>query len=642
MGSVGNSKEKLQRALRNISEKLSSPQTREGLLALVGAISKSINEYPRCMELYFHRAQCNSQLGDLKRYDLFFMPKRANRSTVDDLTSCIERDGKNVRALILRSSALFGLQRDAEGKQDLDKIVLITPNDATAYAYRAKQLLNYASSTHENLRKALQDTLSATELLGNTKPTISFELLLDRCRIQRKLSLFPESIKSLKLAESLDSMRPVLYREMATSYACIGQAKAALEHINYAISLDSSFAEFYMIKARLHLTLEAMTESLLAVSRAIELRSNNLEYHKFRADLYSRLGNDEQAFRDYYTCSELDHTSPEYNLRCAMYCMQVYDWPNAYQFFERTLAVDPGHVVALLNFANLKRLICDYAGAIEDLEKCPETEEPEYVGTLAVCLYHTGRFIEALSFVNDFAEFIGVSADCLFQLGRYQECIEKCIQADRTPSMQYLVGVALNGSRQWEKAVEELRKCDGPFELPASGICAEILFSCKKYDDCILELDELEKSIPLNEDQLRMRGFSRYIRQDYLPALLDWEALSSRTYSINSMMADIHTKIQDFSSAERIWSDIEESECFDKEDIQWRIVNLLNRGRVASATNGYSRVIEDLKRAISYANTETPRQVLHDIFEFRGNVFRILGDFKRASMDLQTALELRA
>jgi tetratricopeptide (TPR) repeat protein len=462
------------------------------------------------------------------------------------------------------------------------------------------------------------------------------------------MSSLQESLRTLKTAEAIEPMNPFLYREMAESYFAMGQPRSALDNIAYAISLEPTCAYYQYLKARIHVALEAPADAVAAISRAIDIlpASDNiaakLEYHKFRALLHDGLGNHQLSFDDNSICSTLDSHNAEYSYKCAMYFFMNDDWPHAYDRFEDALRIDPNHEESLLQFAKLKRFVCDYHGAIDCLHGCKNRKSPEFEIEYGNSLYGAGMLREALTILEKVESEIEVVADCFFHLERHEECIEVYKKVQASSRTRYMIGEALHVLEKWEDAVAELNGCDGPFFLPAHSLCAKILYTHEKFKDSIIHLNEYDKLLALDESQHNMRGRAYYKLNDYNSALRDWEILLTRDNTTSSMMADSYLKIEQYRAAETILDSLVVLDGADEELGLLRMLNFFNRAKIYTGSFRDREAIDDLNRGIELINNQTQRDMIHDMFEMRGRVFRRLSDLKRASVDLETAAELIA
>ncbi len=146
-----------------------------------------------------------------------------------------------------------------------------------------------------------------------------------------------------------------------------------------------------------------------------------------------------------------------------------------------------------------------------------------------------------------------------------------------------------------------------------------------------------------------MRGEAFYEVQDYRAALRDWELLSVHGNKTLSMMADSYTQTRIYTKAESLLNEIipsgEMPDTPRKQGEQtefWRMNNLLNRAKIYAMSCRNPQAINDLNMAINMITGNTPKNLICDLYELRGTVFRRIFEFQKASIDLETAIELRA
>ena len=247
---------------------------------------------------------------------------------------------------------------------------------------------------------------------------------------------------------------------------CHTEPDVALLHINSAISLDNTNADYYYLKAQVlnvlghdRSALETLTESLAAdgknpdvlselsgltdkesprlslayLNRAIELEPNNADYLCARADLLLRLSEAEKAKSQYAAVLKL---SPKNHAALFGYgrCLALSHDTEALEYYNKAIALSSKIAAYHAGKADLLAANKDYGAAIPAYDKALSFEPKRWEAILA-----KARVLEASGHPAGAAKYYGQAAqlapDCTEALGRIGILL---VEEDPRKAVEYL------------------------------------------------------------------------------------------------------------------------------------------------------------------------------------------------------------
>ena len=253
-------------------------------------LADMISRNPLNSELLRYRGSFFAWLGELER-------------ALSDFSTALDLDEHDTLAYIARSECYARMGRSDLAIEDADHAVGSAPNDPSVYIARARLLITQA------VHKSLEDISHAVKLCTkhDDHHPLALESILLKSEIERRSGSIPDSLKTLKVAEAIDSMHPVLYQKSAQSLLKSPDSLGpALEAISYSISLDPNSVESRMIKARIEACLGEPQSALTTLSKAFDLCSNDEAMIRFihlvRGHLCHSAGEIPTAAREFETC----------------------------------------------------------------------------------------------------------------------------------------------------------------------------------------------------------------------------------------------------------------------------------------------------------------------------------------------------
>ncbi|MEV6520505.1 tetratricopeptide repeat protein [Longispora sp. NPDC051575] len=282
---------------------------------------------------------------------------------------------------------------------------------------------------------------------------------------------------ALALAARLDDPRQrtlltVFYGQgLALLDSRSGRTDAALARIDAGIAaLDREFApderpqdraRLLHNRAQLHAATGRPDRALADLAAVLARDPDNAEYHVDRAGLHRDLGRPAEALADYTAAIRLGPHPPEAYLHRAA----LRDDPAlALADLGRVLAIDPGHVDALVNRANLRVELGDLDGAETDaragLALAPR--EPLLLCTLGLVVSERGDLAgaerllsRALEHDPDLVAAWTNRAAVRFEAGELDAAagdLDRAVGLTDDPVVRYNRGLALQGLRRWAEA----------------------------------------------------------------------------------------------------------------------------------------------------------------------------------------------
>lgn len=193
-------------------------------------------------------------------------------------------------------------------------------------------------------------------------------------------------IRSLSEQIVMYPKNPALYIERSYLYYTSGDSRMAIADIEKAIVLNPKDPEAYYLRGFYDLVANRDSAAEAYLMRAVEYGSENPETYYSLGNLQTFRKNYAKALEWYAVAMEKDSLDPAYPYACGMVWYQQEQYPKAIQWFEKSLALDPFYVKALL------QLYTYYADVRGDLKKAKNYNDAILVTD---SLHPIGRFHRA-------------------------------------------------------------------------------------------------------------------------------------------------------------------------------------------------------------------------------------------------------
>jgi tetratricopeptide (TPR) repeat protein len=212
-------------------------------------------------------------------------------------------------------------------------------------------------------------------LLSMTKYSFSQDFLpkLDQIKsIQRDTSSYYFKEIWIK-SKDINNNDPQGFLRRADSKLEMGLLKEALQDVNKAISIDSMFAETYSLKGYILLKSDSIKPSLYNFKKSIALKDNNIYNYYYCAEIYSLVGNFNEAENWYKKAIQIDKKFPEayFGLANLQRRRYIYQFKESEDLYKKVIELNPSFYLAYFNIG-LMYISSNPTKAIRNLNKAIE------------------------------------------------------------------------------------------------------------------------------------------------------------------------------------------------------------------------------------------------------------------------------
>lgn len=207
------------------------------------------------------------------------------------------------------------------------------------------------------------------------------QTLLMRVNVLFMLDKEAEVIADCQHVIALDAENQLPYYLMAKAKRTTADLFGAIADLTKAILLKDDFAEAYLLRAEILLSMNQGKEALPDVEKGIELVPDEESAYLLRGRIYESLGNQEAAGADYQQVLELNPFNEEACLLAGKLLISEGKCDEAIAFFDEAIEMTPEFAKAYAERGRAKNQKGDKAGALDDLKKAielnPEGEEAQ-------------------------------------------------------------------------------------------------------------------------------------------------------------------------------------------------------------------------------------------------------------------------
>lgn len=273
-----------------------------------------------------------------------------------------------------RAIAKIRLEDYVGAEEDCSQALELNPfQPAVLYARGfARKRQNKSQEALDDFNKALQFDSQNTDLVINRIE--AYEQLKDYDKALADIeSLLNKKTKVGNLLQ-LEKCQILLQKKDSVS---------AFGTVQKAIQKDSTYGDFFSVRAFMHLQKQDDAKALADYNKAIDLKSENIGNFINRGILNYRFKNYRGALNDYDKAVELDSSNTQALFNRGLLRSEVGDWNNAVKDFNQVLELDEQNDDARYQRAVISMQLKDYRLAIKDykfiMEKFP-TFAPAYFG----------------------------------------------------------------------------------------------------------------------------------------------------------------------------------------------------------------------------------------------------------------------
>ncbi|MGL4513769.1 MAG: tetratricopeptide repeat protein, partial [Lacipirellulaceae bacterium] len=272
-----------------------------------------------------------------RAYALRGAAQKGDPERTADFGRAIELDPKQVEYLQLRAQAHQAAQRPAECLADLDRAIVIEPENTGLHQMKALALL-----MQEKPEEAIESFNRATEL-------------------------------------DPDSVAPYQYR--GEVYSKLGKPEEAIKQLDKALELSPNNLASLLIRAELLMTIDKWAPALKDVEAALGQQPGLVRAHLMRARALDELGRTSEAVAALERVAAAAPDRADVQLQIAAFYVENEQAPEAIAALTRVLNADPESELANRLRGDMRLLVGDHAGALEDFAKACE-RAPDDAGVL--------------------------------------------------------------------------------------------------------------------------------------------------------------------------------------------------------------------------------------------------------------------
>jgi tetratricopeptide (TPR) repeat protein len=265
-----------------------------------------------------------------RAYALRGAAQKEDPERVADFTRAIELDPQKVEYLVLRARAHQAAQRPDECVADMDRAIAAEPENAGLHEMKALALL-----MQEKPEAALESFNRATELAP-------------------------------------DSVAPYQYR--GEVYSKLGKPEEAIEQLDKALELSPNNLASLLIRAELLMTMKKWEQALADIDAALGQQPGLVRGHLMRARALDELGRTDEAVAALERVAAAAPDRADVQFQIAAFYVENEQAPEAIAALTRVLEVDDSNELARRLRGDMRLLVGDHAGALDDFAKAYEAE----------------------------------------------------------------------------------------------------------------------------------------------------------------------------------------------------------------------------------------------------------------------------
>ena len=296
------------------------------------------------------------------------IPINVENPELASLNKKIETDPDNAFLYADRAAFYFAQNNLDNALQDLQQAITLDSMQPPFYSLLADVYIKYFKS-YQGL-KALE---KAADLFPEDLPT-----LINLSRTQLLLRLYPESMKTLNRALTIDPALGEAHLILGMNFKETGDTARAINSFQKAVNLDADLIDGWINLGQLHESRGHVVAGKYYES-ALQIAPDNVLALHAKADFLSRTNDLSGALGLYKTIAEVDSTYHAAFFNSGLLYLDLDSTALAYTQFDKAISVSPLHVRAHFYRGFCAERMGDRAKAAEDYQKAlsfaPEYED---------------------------------------------------------------------------------------------------------------------------------------------------------------------------------------------------------------------------------------------------------------------------
>ena len=276
---------------------------------------------------------------------------------ITEYSAAIRLDPTYTNAYFNRGLAHLELENYSAALLDINQVINLTPNDLDVFAQRA------------NIKKMMNDLNGAVAdysiVLDQKRDAAVFS---DRGAAYMGLKKFDEAIQDFRESIALDPNTAITWSQMADVFFAKKEYQTAIQHYGAALNINPKLVVALNNRGNAYKASKLFDDAISDYSTAIEITAIS-DLYANRSIAYSAKHLYSLAIEDSQYALKLDKENPIAYFSLGAAQMEANDLNNALQSFNRTIELDHTYTDAFARRAELKYMMNNFQGAIQDQEK---------------------------------------------------------------------------------------------------------------------------------------------------------------------------------------------------------------------------------------------------------------------------------
>ncbi|PSB00984.1 tetratricopeptide repeat protein [Merismopedia glauca] len=327
-------------------------KARQGdLTGAIACFTQALQVNPWLADAYYHRGLAYYDLGELQK-------------AAFDYTEAIKHNLRQANYYCARALVRVGLKYLPGAEEDIEKAISIDPKSAQAYYLKGIILRKQGSNTNAILswKQAAQlyleqkDADNCRRCLENIEQLQSPPLIVPNPSIPNQPQVAPAKLE-------------IIYQQM-WQQAQKGDAKTAIESLNWAIAMDKKDALAYCYRGSIRALIGQDREGLADLNQSLQLDSKNLLAYQNRGQLKAKIGDYNGALADLEQVFQMVTPNAELMLVRANIYQQMGNYLEAIEDYTESLKLAPKQpevyyqrAIAYTRIEEIKQAVADYQQA---------------------------------------------------------------------------------------------------------------------------------------------------------------------------------------------------------------------------------------------------------------------------------------